>query len=75
VTDELRDLALRAAAAVGGGILAVDLLERTDGELLVTEVNHTMEFHGLSAVADVDVADLVVAYVDRNSPFELEAAA
>lgn len=75
VTDELRDLALRAAAAVGGGILAVDLLERADGELLVTEVNHTMEFHGLAAVADVDVADLVVAYVDRNSPYELAEAA
>ncbi len=75
VTDELRDLALRSAAAVGGGVLAVDLLERADGELLVTEVNHTMEFHGLSAVADVDVADLVVAYVDRNSPMELAEAA
>lgn len=75
VTDELRDLALRAATAVGGGILAVDLLERADGELLVTEVNHTMEFHGLSAVAEVDVADLVVAYVDRNSPVELAEAA
>jgi [lysine-biosynthesis-protein LysW]--L-2-aminoadipate ligase len=75
VTDELRSLALRSAAAVGGGILAVDLLERADGELLVTEVNHTMEFHGLAAVADVDVADLVVAYVDRNSPVELAEAA
>lgn len=75
VTDELRTLALRSAAAVGGGILAVDLLERADGELLVTEVNHTMEFHGLAAVADVDVADLVVAYVDRNSPTEMAEAA
>jgi [lysine-biosynthesis-protein LysW]--L-2-aminoadipate ligase len=75
VTDELRTLALRSAAAVGGGILAVDLLERADGELLVTEVNHTMEFHGLAAVAEVDVADLVVAYVDRNSPMDLAEAA
>jgi [lysine-biosynthesis-protein LysW]--L-2-aminoadipate ligase len=73
VTDELRSLALRAAAAVGGGILAVDLLERAGGELLVTEVNHTMEFHGLAAVADVDVADLVVDYVDRNSTLEMAA--
>jgi [lysine-biosynthesis-protein LysW]--L-2-aminoadipate ligase len=75
VTDELRSLALRAAAAVGGGILAVDLLERAGGELLVTEVNHTMEFHGLAAVAGVDIADLVVDYVDRNSPVELAEAA
>lgn len=73
VTDELRSLALRAATAVGGGILAVDLLERAGGELLVTEVNHTMEFHGLAVVADVDVADLVVGYVDRNSTLEMAA--
>lgn len=75
VTDELRSLALRAAAAVGGGILAVDLLERAGGELLVTEVNHTMEFHGLAAVAEVDIADLVVDHVDRNSPTDLVEAA
>lgn len=75
VTDELRSLALRSAEAVGGGILAVDLLERSDGELLVTEVNHTMEFHGLAAVADVDIADLVVDHVHRNSPEELVEAA
>ncbi|TDV54912.1 lysine biosynthesis protein LysX [Actinophytocola oryzae] len=65
LTDELRSLALRAAGAVGGGMLAVDLLERSTGELLVTEVNHTMEFHGLAAVADVDLADLIVTHVDR----------
>ena len=75
VTDELRSLALRSAAAVGGGILAVDLLERADGELLVTEVNHTMEFHGLAAVADVDVAELIVDHVHRNSPADLAEAA
>jgi [lysine-biosynthesis-protein LysW]---L-2-aminoadipate ligase len=66
LTDELVSLSLRAAEAVGGGMLAVDLLERASGELLVTEVNHTMEFHGLSAAADVDVADLIVSHVDRE---------
>jgi [lysine-biosynthesis-protein LysW]--L-2-aminoadipate ligase len=62
LTDDLVGLALRAAAAVGGGMLAVDLLERSTGELLVTEVNHTMEFHGLAAATDVDVADLIVTH-------------
>lgn len=65
LTDELTALALRAAKAVGGGMLAVDLLERATGELLVTEVNHTMEFHGLSTVTEVNVADLMVTYVNR----------
>lgn len=62
---DLVDLALRAAKAVGGGMLAVDLIERSTGELLVTEVNHTMEFHGLAAVADVDIADLIVDHLEE----------
>jgi [lysine-biosynthesis-protein LysW]--L-2-aminoadipate ligase len=40
---ELRQTALAAAQAVGGGVVAVDLLESERG-LLVNEVNHTMEF-------------------------------
>ncbi|MFL6118410.1 lysine biosynthesis protein LysX [Actinophytocola sp.] len=62
LTEDVASLAVAAAAAVGGGMLAVDLLERSTGELLVTEVNHTMEFHGLAAVTDVDVADLIVSH-------------
>lgn len=74
LTDELVSYSLRAAEAVGGGMLAVDLLERSSGELLVTEVNHTMEFHGLNAVADVDVADLIVSHVDSQLDAWEEAA-
>ncbi|TWP48938.1 lysine biosynthesis protein LysX [Lentzea tibetensis] len=65
LTPDLVKLSLRAAEAVGGGMLAVDLIERSSGELLVTEVNHTMEFHGLAAVADVDIADLIVEHVQE----------
>ena len=63
LTPDLVKLGARAAAAVGGGMLAVDLVERASGELLVTEINHTMEFHGLAEVVDVDLADLIVAHV------------
>lgn len=65
LTPELVKLALRAAEAVGGGMLAVDLIERSTGEVLVTEVNHTMEFHGLASVAEVDIADLIVDHVQE----------
>jgi [lysine-biosynthesis-protein LysW]--L-2-aminoadipate ligase len=65
LTPELVKFALGAADAVGGGMLAVDLIERSDGELLVTEVNHTMEFHGLAEVANVDLADLIVGHVQE----------
>ena len=59
VTAAIADVSLRAAAAVGGGLLAVDLLE--DGErLLVSEVNHTMEFRNSEDVTGVDIAARIV---------------
>lgn len=63
LTPELVDLSLRATRAVGGGVLAVDLLERPDGALTVTEVNHTMEFYRTVLATGVDVADALVQYV------------
>jgi [lysine-biosynthesis-protein LysW]---L-2-aminoadipate ligase len=62
VTDDLADLALRAAEAVGGGILAVDLAEAEDG-LVVLEVNHTMEFRNSIDTTGVDLPGLVVDHV------------
>ena len=62
VTPELDDLCQRAAQAVGGGIVAVDVLEDTERGLLVNEVNHTMEFRNSSAPTGVDIAAEVVSY-------------
>jgi [lysine-biosynthesis-protein LysW]---L-2-aminoadipate ligase len=61
LTPELTCLALAAAKAVGGGVLGVDLIEGPDG-LLVLEVNHTVEFQGLQAASEVDVADAIVSH-------------
>lgn len=63
LTPDLIKYASMAAAAVGGGMLAVDLIERPDGELLVNEVNHTMEFHGLISATEVDLMDALVGHV------------
>jgi [lysine-biosynthesis-protein LysW]---L-2-aminoadipate ligase len=60
-TPELRELTLRAADAVGGGVLAVDLMESPQG-LVVHEVNPIPEFKALAAATHVDVADKIVAY-------------
>jgi [lysine-biosynthesis-protein LysW]--L-2-aminoadipate ligase len=54
VTDAMRTVALRAAEAVGGGILAVDLLESERG-LLVGEINHGMEFRNSIDTTGVDI--------------------
>jgi [lysine-biosynthesis-protein LysW]--L-2-aminoadipate ligase len=63
LSPEIRKLSLAAAQAVGGGILAVDLMEATDGRLLVSEVNHTPEFHGAAKAVDVDIAGKMADYV------------
>jgi [lysine-biosynthesis-protein LysW]--L-2-aminoadipate ligase len=54
VTDELAEVVGAAARAVGGGMLAVDLVESSRG-LLVVEVNHTMEFRNSIDVTGVDI--------------------
>jgi len=62
VTPELDDICKAAAQAVGGGILAIDVLEDEDGRLLINEVNHTMEFRNSSAPTGVDIPAEVVRY-------------
>ncbi len=62
VTPELNDLCVNAARAVGGGALAIDLLEDPHRGFLVNEVNHTMEYHTLTPITGVNVAGLIVDY-------------
>jgi [lysine-biosynthesis-protein LysW]--L-2-aminoadipate ligase len=64
VTPEIDALCRKAAAAVGGGFLSVDLLEHEDG-LLVNELNYTPEFHGFMDATGIAVADYVIDYVQR----------
>jgi len=65
VTDEMRDLVERASAAVGGGLLGVDLME-TGEDYTVHEVNHTVEFKALDSVTDVDVPAAVVDWLEAK---------
>lgn len=67
ITPELDRLSRAAARAVGGEIVAVDLLETEQGELLVNEVNHTMEFRNSSEPTGVDIAGRVVDYLLQAS--------
>src|SRR5207253_2214291 len=59
VTPEIDELSQKAAAAVGGGFLSVDLLEHPDG-LLVNELNYTPEFHGFMAATGIPVVAHVI---------------
>ncbi len=63
LTPELEELCLRAAKALGGGVLAVDIIEHPQRGLLVNEVNHTMEFHTAQPISGIDIGDAIVEYV------------
>jgi [lysine-biosynthesis-protein LysW]--L-2-aminoadipate ligase len=63
LSPEITGLSLAAAQAVGGGILAVDLLETAEGTLLVNEINHTPEFHGAAQATSADIGGEIVEYL------------
>ena len=63
VTPELDRLCIRAAQAVGGGILAIDVLEDPQRGLLVNEINATMEFRNSIAPTGVDIPNAMLDYV------------
>jgi [lysine-biosynthesis-protein LysW]--L-2-aminoadipate ligase len=67
VTPELNDICQRAAQAVGGGVVAIDVLEDPDRGFLVNEVNHTMEFRNSSAPTGVDIAAAVVSFALQSA--------
>lgn len=70
VTPQIHELCQRAAAAVGGGVLAIDLLEDPERGLLVNEINHTMEFHSTVPLTGVDLPGMIVDFTlhaGRNS--------
>jgi [lysine-biosynthesis-protein LysW]--L-2-aminoadipate ligase len=67
-TAEISKLAMAAAAATGADIAAVDLIEDGEGQILVLEVNHRVEFSGFQAAMgdQVDVAGRITGYfLDR----------
>jgi len=62
LTAELRKLCQRAAEAMGGGLLAIDLFETNDG-FTVNEVNHTMEFRNSIDTTGVNIPARMADYV------------
>jgi [lysine-biosynthesis-protein LysW]---L-2-aminoadipate ligase len=62
ITDEIAELCQRAARAVGGGLLALDLFE-TDNGLTINEINHTMEFRNSITTTGVNIPQKMIEYV------------
>lgn len=66
LTEEEKDTAIRAAAAVGLGIAGVDLLQSARGPL-VLEVNSSPGLQGIEATTGKDIADIIIQYLEKNS--------
>jgi [lysine-biosynthesis-protein LysW]---L-2-aminoadipate ligase len=62
VTDEMAELCQRAARAIGGGLLALDLFETENG-LTINEINHTMEFRNSITTTGVNIPEKMIDYV------------
>jgi [lysine-biosynthesis-protein LysW]---L-2-aminoadipate ligase len=62
VTPELAAIGEAAARAVGGAVVAIDVLEDPERGLLVNEVNHTMEFKNSVSTTGVDIPRKIAEY-------------
>ncbi len=60
--EELADLVIRTAQALGGGFLGVDVAEDEERGLVVIEVNGVTEFKNAARVTGVDIAKELVSY-------------
>jgi [lysine-biosynthesis-protein LysW]--L-2-aminoadipate ligase len=63
LTKELEDLVLKVTKTIGPAVLGIDIMERQDtNELLVHEVNGTVEFKGAQTCTKESIADKIASY-------------
>lgn len=72
--DELADLAVAAADAVGADFAGVDIVPAADGSLLVLEVNSMPAWSGLQSVAAVNISDAIADALLKTVVDRAEAA-
>jgi [lysine-biosynthesis-protein LysW]--L-2-aminoadipate ligase len=65
LTPEMEKVACKAAKAVNGEILGVDLMETNNGYTCI-EVNGTPQFQGFATTTGVNPAKVIVEYLERK---------
>jgi ribosomal protein S6--L-glutamate ligase len=60
-----RSTAVRAAKSMGLNVAGVDLLQSEEGPM-VLEVNSSPGLEGIEAASGVDIADLIIEYIEDN---------
>jgi [lysine-biosynthesis-protein LysW]--L-2-aminoadipate ligase len=66
VTADLDAISRQAAQAVGGGMVAIDVFETSEG-LIINEVNYTMEFRNSIDTTGVDIPGKMIDYLLREA--------
>jgi len=66
ITAEERSTALRAAKAMGLNVCGVDMLRSNHGPV-VMEVNSSPGLEGLEAATNIDVAGMIIAFLEKNA--------
>jgi ribosomal protein S6--L-glutamate ligase len=66
ITPQERTMAVRAARTLGLNVCGVDML-RAEGGPLVVEVNSSPGIEGLEKATGVDVAGLMIEFLERNA--------
>ena len=61
VTPELEKISIMASKAVGGGALAIDIMETADG-FTVNEINCSMEFKGSMHAVKKNIPSIIIDY-------------
>jgi len=64
-SQSLFEMIVKAAEAVGGGVLGVDAME-SEGSHVVHEVNNTVEFRGAQAATEGSIAAKIIEYAARS---------
>ena len=65
LTNELEDICIKAAKAIEGQIVGVDLMESKEDGLIVHEINNTTEFRNTVRVTGVDIPGLMVDFSSK----------
>jgi [lysine-biosynthesis-protein LysW]--L-2-aminoadipate ligase len=63
IDNELEDLAIRTAKAIGGEVLGIDVFEDPEKGYIVNEVNAVPEFKNTVIVTGVPIHKLIIEYV------------
>ncbi len=72
LSDDAKNIAVKAAKAVGADICGVDLLEAMKGRTQVIEVNLSPGLQGVTSTTKIDVADKIAKYLFKRTTEMME---